>query len=79
MKSIFNKKFKDMEFLPGDLVLKWEVRKEYARKHEKIDHLWFEPFKIEIADGKNSFSLENLDREFLDAPINERYLKHFMQ
>jgi hypothetical protein len=27
MKSIFDKKEKDREFLPGDLVLKWYVRK----------------------------------------------------
>jgi hypothetical protein len=73
------KKSKDREFLPGDLVLKWEARKEDAGKHGKFDHLWFGPFKIAVAEGKNSFSLENLNGEILDAPINGRYLKHFMQ
>jgi hypothetical protein len=40
MESLFDKKAKDMEFLPGDLVLKWEARKEDAGKHGKFDHLW---------------------------------------
>jgi hypothetical protein len=79
MKSLFDKKAKDREFLPGDLVLKWEARKEDAGKHGKFDHLWFRPFKIAVAEGKNSFSLENLNGEILEAPINGRYLKHFMQ
>jgi hypothetical protein len=79
MKSIFDKKAKDKEFLPGDLVLKWEARKEDAGKHGKFDHLWFGPFKIVAAEGRNSFSLENLNGEILEAPINGRFLKHFMQ
>jgi hypothetical protein len=52
MKSLFDKKDKDMEFLPGDLVLKWESRKEDAGKHGKFDHLWFRPFKIAVAEGR---------------------------
>ena len=39
MKALFNKKMKDREFLPSDLVLKWDARKEDARKHNKFDHL----------------------------------------
>ena len=77
LEALFDKKSKDKEFLPGDLVLKWEARKEYARKQS--DHLWFRPFKIAAAKGKNSFSLENLNGEILEAPINGHYLKHFMQ
>jgi hypothetical protein len=79
MKAIFDKKAKDKEFLPGDLVLKWEARKEDVGKHGKFDHLWFGPFKIAAVEGRNSFSLKNLNGEILDAPINGRYLKHFMQ
>jgi hypothetical protein len=55
MKALFDKKSKDKEFLPGDLVLKWEARKEDAWKHDKFDHLWFKPFKIAADEGKNSF------------------------
>jgi hypothetical protein len=79
MKSLFDKKEKDMEFLPGDLVLKWDARKEDAGKHGKFDHLWFGPFRIASTEGKNSFLLENLNGKTFDAPINGRYLKHFMQ
>jgi hypothetical protein len=53
--------------------------KEDVGKHGKFDHIWFGPFKITATKGKNSFLLENLDGEILDTPINERYLKHFMQ
>jgi hypothetical protein len=61
MKSLFDKNFKDRDFLPGDLVLKWEARKEDVGKHGKFDQLWFGPFKIAVVEVKNSFSLENLD------------------
>jgi hypothetical protein len=53
MKSLFDKKVKDREFLPGDLVLKWDARKEDAGKHDKFDHLWFGPFRIASTEGKN--------------------------
>jgi hypothetical protein len=46
---------------------------------DKFDHLWFGPFIIATAEGKNSFLLENIDEKTLDAPINGCYLKHFMQ
>jgi len=57
MKAIFDKKSKEREFLLGDLVLKWEARREDTGKHVKIDHLWFGPFKIAVVEGKKSFSL----------------------
>jgi hypothetical protein len=79
MKSIFDKRAKDREFLPSDLVLKWDARKKDAGKHGKFDHIWFRPFKIVAIEGKNSFLLENLDGKTFDAPINGRYLKTFMQ
>jgi hypothetical protein len=79
MKALFDKKAKDREFLPGDLVLKWDARKEDAGKHDKFDHIWCGPFKIVDSEGNNSFLLENLDGKILNAPINGRFLKHFMQ
>jgi hypothetical protein len=78
MKTLFDKKDKDGEFLLGDLVLKWDARKEDAGKHSKFDHIWCGPFKIVADEGNNSFLLENLDGKILNAPINERYLKNFM-
>lgn len=79
MKALFDKKAKYKEFLLDDLVLKWDDRKEYARKHGKFGHLWLGPFRIVVAEGKNSFLLEKLDEKILDAPINRHYPKHFMQ
>jgi hypothetical protein len=61
------------------LVLKWEARKEDAGKHGKFDQIWCGPYKIIASEGKNAFLLENLDGKTLNAPINGRYLKHFMQ
>jgi hypothetical protein len=46
MKSLFDKKDKNGEFLPNDLVLKWDARKEDVRKHDKFDHIWFGPLSI---------------------------------
>ena len=79
MKALFEKKDKDREFLPGDLVLKWDTRREDAGKHNKFNHLWFRPFRIATTKGKNSFLLENFDGNILDAPINGHYLNNFMQ
>jgi hypothetical protein len=31
MKALFNRKAKDREFLPDDLVLKWDARKEDSK------------------------------------------------
>jgi hypothetical protein len=78
MKALFDLKAKDREFLPGDLVLRWDTRREEALKHGKFDHLWYGPFRVSAPEGKNSFLLENIDGEFLSAPVNERYLKHYM-
>jgi hypothetical protein len=33
--------------------------------------------KIAVVEGRNSFSLQNLDGDILEAPVNGRYLKHF--
>jgi hypothetical protein len=35
--------------------------------------------KLQLVEGRNSFSLENLNEEILEAPINGCFLKHFMQ
>jgi len=70
MKAIFDKKAKDREFLPRDLILKWEAKIEDAGKHGKFDHIWFGPFKIAAVEGRNSFSLKKLNGEIIEAPIN---------
>jgi hypothetical protein len=42
MKALFNLKEKYREFLLGDLVLRWDARREEAAKHGKFDHLWYD-------------------------------------
>jgi hypothetical protein len=70
MKALFDKKAKDREFIPDDLVLKWDDRKEDVGKHGKFDHIWCGSFRVVASKGKNSFLLENIDGKILNAPIN---------
>ena len=79
MKALFDQKAKDRGFLPGDLVLKWEAKREDAGKHGKFDSIWSGPYRISTSKGENVFSLENLNGDILSAPVNGRYLKHYMQ
>ena len=44
-------------------------------KHGKFDPLWFGPFKIVEQGGNNTFKLENLQGDLLDAPVNGQFLK----
>jgi hypothetical protein len=78
MKALFDRREKDRDFFPGDLVLRWDARREETTKHGKFDHLWYRPFRVSDLEGKNYFLLENLDGEILNAPVSGRYLKHYM-
>jgi hypothetical protein len=78
MKALLDRREKDKDFFPGDLVLRWDARREETTKHGKFDHLWYGPFRVSTLEGKNYFLLENLDGEILNTPIKERYLKHYM-
>ena len=40
MKSIFDRKAKEILFQAGDLVLRWDTRREDKGKHGKFDPLW---------------------------------------
>ena len=79
MKALFDRKAKDRDFLPRDLVLKWDARKEDSAKNGKFYHIWYEPFKVTVPEGKNSFLLENLDGKILNALVNGHHLKHYMK
>jgi hypothetical protein len=79
MKSIFDRRAKQRNFIPGDLVLRWDSRREDHGKHGKFDHLWLGPYKIVAVEGNNSFSLQNLEGDLLEFPVNGRFLKHFIQ
>lgn len=47
MKTIFDRKAKDRNFVPGDLVLKWDVMKQDHGKHGKFDNLWLDLSKLQ--------------------------------
>jgi len=79
MKALFDHKAKDRDFLPEDLVLKWDARKEDSGKHGKFDHIWYGPFKVASPKGKNLFLLENLDGKIMNVCVNGHYLKHYME
>ena len=79
MKILFDHKAKDKNFLLGDLVLRWDAQKDDSGKNVKFDHIWYGPFKVASSEGKNSFLPENLDGKILNAPVNGRFLKHYME
>jgi len=46
VKSSFDKKTKNDIFREGDLVLRWDVKRDDKSKHDKFNNLWFGPFKV---------------------------------
>ena len=79
MKSIFDRKAKEIMFQTGDLVLRWDTRREEKGKHGKFDPLWYGPYKITEARSNNTFMLENIDGEEVEFHVNGNYLKHYFQ
>ena len=79
MKDLFYQQAKDRKFHIGDLVLRWDIQRAEKGKHGKFDPLWFDPFKIVEQGGNNTFRLENLQGDLLDAPVNGRFLKPYLQ
>ena len=77
IKERFDKKIKESSFLNGDMVLRWDARKEQKGKHGKFDNLWFGPFIVSKILENNNFVLQNLDGKELSNPVNGCFLKHF--
>jgi hypothetical protein len=50
-------------------------RREDHGKHGEFDNLWLGPFEIIAIEGNNSFSLQNLDGDLPELPVNGRFLK----
>jgi hypothetical protein len=70
MKTIFYRRAKQRNFVPSDLVLRWDTKREDHGKHGNFDNLWLGPFNIASIEGNNSFSLQNLDGDLLEFPVN---------
>ena len=79
MKSMFDRKAKERYFKEGDLVLRWDERREDKGKHGKFDNLWFWTFSFANLKGKNTFILQNLEGQYSSLPINGKYLRHYIQ
>ena len=70
IKERFDKKIKENTFSFGDIVLRWDARKEQKGRHGKFDSLWFGPFIVLKFLENNTFILQNLEGEELSNPIN---------
>ena len=78
-KDLFDQHAKDRKLQVGDLVLRWDIQRADKGKHRKFDPLWFGPFKIAEKGDNNTFRLENLQGDLLDAPVNGQFLKPYFQ
>lgn len=79
IKEAFEKHTKVDDFELGDLVLKWDARKEDKGKHGKFDHMWLGPFKIVAYHGSNTYILQKNNGDLVGGgPMNGRFLKHYI-
>ena len=77
IKERFDRKIKENIFLVGDMVLRWDARKDNKGKHGKFDNLWFGPFIVSKILENNTLVLQTLEGEELSNPLNGRFLKYF--
>ena len=77
IKERFDRKIRENTFSSGDMVLRWDARKEQKGKHGNFDHLWLGPFIISKLLENNTFILETLEGEELSNIVNGQFLKHF--
>jgi hypothetical protein len=78
IKATFDKGTKKDVFNEGDLVLRWDARREDKAKDGKFDNMWYGPFRITKVMNNNNFLLHNLDNtEMFGIPVNGRFLKHY--
>ena len=61
----------------GDMVLKWDARRDEKGKHWRFDNLWFGPFKISKFWRNNTFVLQNIEGEEIPRPVNGNFFKQF--
>ena len=61
IKRRFDRKIKDNTFSIGDMVLRWDAKKEKKGKHGKFDNLWFGPFLVSKILENNTFVLQSMD------------------
>ena len=62
VKNMFDRNIKENTFTEGEMVLRWDARKEQKGKHCKFDNLWFGPFLISKVLENKYFYLVVLGR-----------------
>ena len=70
IKDRFDRKIKNNTFSIGDMVLRWDARKEQKGKHGKFDNLWFGLFLVSNFLENNTFFLQTLEGKELSSPVN---------
>ena len=77
-KKLFDKRTKANSFQVGNIVLKWDSRREEKGKHGKFENLWKGPYIVQAEAGHNAFFLKELNGEDLyGGPVNGGMLKHY--
>ena len=56
--KLFNRRTKANNFQIGNVVLKWDSRREEKGKHGKFENLWKGPYIIHAERGHNAFFLK---------------------
>ena len=78
IKKIFERRTKSNNFQVGDIVLKWDSRREDKGKHGKFENLWKGPYIIHSIRGHNAFFLQGLNgEELFGGLVNGRMLKQY--
>ena len=67
----------DKQFQVGDLVLKWDKESEAKAKHSKFQKLWLGPYKIAEKISDATYTLQSLQGDLENLPINASMLKRF--
>lgn len=78
MKILFDRRARERDFKEGDLVLRWDSRREYKGKYGKFDNLWFGHLAIPEVKGNNTFLLQTLEGKYSTYPVNGIFLKHYI-
>lgn len=79
VKSLFDRRARERDFKEGDLVLRWDSRREDKAKHGKFDNLWFGPLAIAEVKGNKTFVIQNIEGLYSNYLVNGRFLKHYIQ
>ena len=77
IKERFDRKIRENTFSSGDMVLRWDARKEQKGNYGKFDNLCLGHFIISKLLENNTFILQTLEGEELSNQVNGRFLKHF--